>query len=386
MPTSRRSLASAVVDGKIYTISGVGEGATSDVVEMYDPLTDRWTEKSPCPLPRQYLTAQAINGKIYTFGGNEYSSRVHEYDPNSDTWSEKAPIPFVSERATEFGSPNSVVVENQTFIVGGDNSRTVLMYNPEEDKWSGLPFANLITPRALAATAAVNNKIYVIGGDLAQSPTYSDANEEGTIQPARTLFEDGFESGSSAWSGTNATKKAFYGIASNRSHSGNASAFFTVTPSNGTRRAYCYIDVNNLTQVYASAYVYIEKGSKLSEGQNMWFIQFVDSNRIVLASFGARGSWSGTRWAVQSGQYPNALATYGVPTPAERRWYLLEAYFTRSAMGRTIVLSVDGVEVVSLTHEIEREESVARLRFGLGFYAGHNVGSVYVDDIILDQR
>jgi N-acetylneuraminic acid mutarotase len=167
--------ASAVVDGKIYALSNpVGiAGSQLGPVDMYDPINDTWTPKAPHPSPRQHLTAESVNGKIYTFGGNKNDSLTHEYDPIADNWTEKSPMPVMID------SPNSVVVNGKIFAVGGDNSKTVLMYDPQKDVWQGPLDYEIPTPRALAATAEVNGKIYVIGG-CCPKENYN-VNEEGTI-------------------------------------------------------------------------------------------------------------------------------------------------------------------------------------------------------------
>ena len=167
--------ATAVLDGKIYAFGGgIAESSEKKVAQMYDPINDTWTHKAPHPLPRQYLTAEAVNGKIYTFGGNKNDNLTHEYDPITDNWTEKSSMPVMID------SPNSVVVNGKIFTVGGDNSSAVWMYDPLEDVWSGPLDYEIPTPRALAATAEVNGKIYVIGG-CCPKVNYN-ANEEGTIE------------------------------------------------------------------------------------------------------------------------------------------------------------------------------------------------------------
>ena len=55
MPTARTEVAGAVLDGKIYVIGGYDEsGKTTDVVEVYDPLTDRWSRASSLPEPEDH--------------------------------------------------------------------------------------------------------------------------------------------------------------------------------------------------------------------------------------------------------------------------------------------------------------------------------------------
>lgn len=159
------SITSAVINDKIYVIS--------KVTEMYDPIEDKWTPKAPHPLPRQYLTAQAANGKIFTFGGNRNPDLLHEYDPETDNWTQKSSMPVMID------TPNSEVVNGKIFVVGGDNSKEVWMYDPLEDVWTGPLDYEIPTARALAATAHVNGSIYVIGGCCPAAK--SDANEKGTI-------------------------------------------------------------------------------------------------------------------------------------------------------------------------------------------------------------
>jgi N-acetylneuraminic acid mutarotase len=88
MPAPRSDLATSVVNGKIYAIGGcIGPPQApqpSSIVEEYDPVTDRWTRKADMPTARGFLSASAVNGKIYAIGGwmlpNVYLSTVEEYD------------------------------------------------------------------------------------------------------------------------------------------------------------------------------------------------------------------------------------------------------------------------------------------------------------------
>ena len=55
---------------------------------MYDPATDKWTEKPDMPTARQFLTTSAVGGKVYAIGGaipapnvgDIALSTVEEYD------------------------------------------------------------------------------------------------------------------------------------------------------------------------------------------------------------------------------------------------------------------------------------------------------------------
>ncbi|MCJ7771082.1 hypothetical protein MUP37_05860 [Candidatus Bathyarchaeota archaeon] len=199
------------------------------------------------------------------------------------------------------------------------------------------------------------------------------------------IFTDGFESGSFlAWTGTTTTSGSSAGVTSIMLHSGNCSAQFGVNSGSGVRRSYIYVSLNGLTQLAASSYVYIAGGLPLANGQNMWLIQFVDSAGNALASFGIRADSSSTRWAVQYGSTPNALASSTLPVPLTGQWYLLQAYYAHGATGKTIVLSVNGAQVASLSQNTSNDNNAANARFGICYYITSTAASVYVDDVTIN--
>jgi hypothetical protein len=63
-----------------------------DKVEEYDPATDTWTTKPDIQIPRKYLKAEVINGKVYAIGGNSGGgslNTVEEYNPVTGLWTLK---------------------------------------------------------------------------------------------------------------------------------------------------------------------------------------------------------------------------------------------------------------------------------------------------------
>ncbi len=128
MPTARNSHGAAVIDGKIYVVGGRrtiidGNGGVTienlAVLEVYDPETDTWTTRAPMPSAQGGLAAVAYSGKLYVFGGEEFSPQHKVF---SNAW----------------------------------------VYDPKGDRWAALP--ELPTPRHGLAAAVVAGKIYVFGG------------------------------------------------------------------------------------------------------------------------------------------------------------------------------------------------------------------------------
>ncbi len=172
MPTARATPVSGVVDGKIYVISGRTGFETDDhqlpktnVVEMYDPVTDTWAEKSPIPTARAHAYGAVVDGIIYVIGGERYEKGeiVEAYDPVSDTWSQKANLPDGGRFAAA-----AVPLNGKIYVIGGSviaaeaGTSTVFEYDPSSDTWSEL--SNLPINRLEVSAVEINSKIYIIGG------------------------------------------------------------------------------------------------------------------------------------------------------------------------------------------------------------------------------
>ncbi|NLF89069.1 hypothetical protein GX563_09635 [Candidatus Bathyarchaeota archaeon] len=252
------------------------------------------------------------------------------------------------------------------------------------------PQGTVVSVQANAASGWAFSHWLIDGTNIGSTNPYSitmNANymltavftEDAPIPPD---FSDGFETGSfSAWTGTSTTTGGAASVTSATPHSGSYSAQFTAAPSTGVRRAYCYQNIPSSTTVHASAYVYIDSGLALSNGQAMWLIQLEGIGSVPSTSFGVRASASGIYWTVQDGNYPYTMGTTG---PTANTWYQIDAYYTQAVTGETISLYVDGVKVASMNANTSGEEAVERVRFGLGYYAGTSTANIYIDDAAID--
>ena len=160
MPTARRNLAAASVDGKIYAIGG-HDGSYLRTVEEYNPSTDSWRTVAPMPTARYELAAASVDGKIYAIGGHDgsYLRTVEEYNPSTDSWRTVAQMPTARYELA------AASVNGKIYAIGGDDGnrlRTVEEYNPSTDSWRTV--AQMPTAREDLAAASVDGKIYAIGG------------------------------------------------------------------------------------------------------------------------------------------------------------------------------------------------------------------------------
>ena len=180
MPTLRRNFGTAVVDGKIYIIGGsvhnkqLGKQVSTGLVEVYDPLTNRWEQRADMPTKRGYINVAVVDDKIYVIGGfilleqglgldvDRFSRRIEEYNPKTNTWRRLPDLPTFKYAFS------TVVVDREIYTIGGydmDNHDKYLdlveVYHPAANRWRrSLP---MLTPKMTVAAFA-NGKIYLLGG------------------------------------------------------------------------------------------------------------------------------------------------------------------------------------------------------------------------------
>ena len=104
-----------------------------------------WSPAAPLPHPRGHLTTAVLDGRIWAVSGNEGHDWwpvdvpvVHVYDPAEDRWTEAPPPPFSVSHA----EPGTVLYEDGFITVGGraledgrQNSDDVLYFSPERGRW-----------------------------------------------------------------------------------------------------------------------------------------------------------------------------------------------------------------------------------------------------------
>ncbi len=205
-PYPDEELYGTALNGKMYVIGGWDDGKAAGLNYEYDPATDKWTQKHGMPRAAHHAAIAAANGKLYVIGGFvppkdtqiptggawEPIADVWEYDPAGDSWKSLAPLP------TKRGAAVAVEVSGKIYVIGGAttvaNSKdpyftffgpslvlpTNEVFDPATNKWESRRPMSVARNHAYAA--AVNGKIYVIGGRTGHafilSATNTDVVEE----------------------------------------------------------------------------------------------------------------------------------------------------------------------------------------------------------------
>ncbi len=172
IPTSRGSAAAVVLNGEIYVIGGRKDDDVLPVMEKYDSLTDKWTACSPMATPRWHLMAATVNGKIYAIGGiagigdkRTVLDVVEVYDPTTDRWTALPAMPVGNSNA------GVTTVGTKIYIVGGrlragstpgSASAQVSVYDTQSGMWDKAPSMHEERTGLEACTLA--GKIYAVGG------------------------------------------------------------------------------------------------------------------------------------------------------------------------------------------------------------------------------
>jgi N-acetylneuraminic acid mutarotase len=189
MPTSREDLEANVVNGKIYLISGLIPDpkypATSNtfvltnINEVYDPLSDSWSTATSIPTASADYASAVVDDKIFIISGSnrDIQNLTQIYTPETDTWTYGSQIPRGVQAAMAVATKGTTVLK-AIYVMGGFEGFVwavdyVQIYHPENDSWTtGIP---LPTARYDLALAVVEDEIYAIGGS---NGLYQDATTQ----------------------------------------------------------------------------------------------------------------------------------------------------------------------------------------------------------------
>ena len=140
-PTPTWGLRACVLEGKIYVAGGnIKWPNISAVLEVYDPVKDEWITKSSMLIPKYSHSICAFNENIYSFGGwnncstGPFYTKVEIYNSITDKWTQTIDIPLA------LGFLSAVAVGDKIYIMGGTSTlhpfrsvKNVYEYTPHLD-------------------------------------------------------------------------------------------------------------------------------------------------------------------------------------------------------------------------------------------------------------
>jgi N-acetylneuraminic acid mutarotase len=176
---ARQELYPETLDGRIYVAGGINNPNTrfTDSFDSYDPSTNRWTKLASLPEARHHITLTAVNGRNYGIGGFfggfpnwRAQSTMWSYDPATNRWTPGVNMP--SPRAEGVAA----AVDGKIYWIGGrvpevpssahfnehEDSNLNEVFDTATGRW--LTRAPAPTARNSAASAVIGGKIYVVGG------------------------------------------------------------------------------------------------------------------------------------------------------------------------------------------------------------------------------
>ncbi|GAB4513826.1 MAG: hypothetical protein OHK0046_15030 [Anaerolineae bacterium] len=178
LPEARASGGVVLLGRSLHYISGLkdrnNDTSTHWSLNVDDPNAT-WQTVSTFPRPRNHFQAVVLEGKIYTVGGQtNHDTQPRDgmlldmFDPATGQWTVMADLPQARSHA-EMGT---FVTNERILMVGGRKGqdgenplRTVLQYNPQQDKWTQIatlpkglisPMANVVGNMLVVTTGGVN--------------------------------------------------------------------------------------------------------------------------------------------------------------------------------------------------------------------------------------
>ncbi len=181
LPYPASAGAAAVIGNKLHYFGGVKSDRVTNtadhfVLDLSNPSSG-FKQLAPLPTARDHLSAVALNGSIYAFGGeighdkkHDQQNLLHRYNPSTDTWTQLAGAPISKSHAE-----SSAFVRNGKIIWAGGqkdpqaSTSNVVQFDPSAGKWSTL--ASLPSARQGTVVQPVGDyMVFTTGGINTNQP------------------------------------------------------------------------------------------------------------------------------------------------------------------------------------------------------------------------
>ncbi|XP_078449578.1 kelch-like protein 38 isoform X1 [Lampetra planeri] len=189
LPGRYRQPSAATLHGAVYVTGGirVGPGASLGApctdVHRYSPRAAAWKPAPPLLAPRYGHQSVAVGSRLYVLGGvgggggasgEAALLSVERYESTEGEWRWAAPMPVA------VGQPAVAAVQGRIYVIGGEElrsktpARIIQIYNTECDAWFRLE--TRMVKNISAPAVVVDDKIIVIGGYTRRVLSYDPAS------------------------------------------------------------------------------------------------------------------------------------------------------------------------------------------------------------------
>jgi non-specific serine/threonine protein kinase len=185
LPQPRGAHAAATDGARIWVFGGVSQGVLEPSALVMEGLPvlavplPVWRTIAPFPFPRDHLAGGFLAGKVLAVGGRELtletnSARLDLYDPLTNTWTQGPSMP------TRRGGIAAAPLAGRLWVYGGEAPGGLTFsnaegYDPVTSSW--LSAAPMPHARHGLGAAPLGGAVYVESGGPVAGLTYSGHNE-----------------------------------------------------------------------------------------------------------------------------------------------------------------------------------------------------------------
>lgn len=168
LPVGRSDVTACAINGKMYVFGGYSGAVKFPECYEYDPATDAWTQMDDMPTKRWGAIAVSYDGKAYVFGGADvvFLDVLEIFDPTQtagNQWSSGSVMPYTGQGMMGVYFPDDGLIH----LFGGEDGVAFrdyhFTYNPSTDLYDTAP-TSMPAARNWGTCAVVGSNIYVIGG------------------------------------------------------------------------------------------------------------------------------------------------------------------------------------------------------------------------------
>jgi N-acetylneuraminic acid mutarotase len=173
------------IDGKIYFVGGYNTSGALKTFECYDPQINQWETLPDLQDAREGLASAVLDGKIYAIGGVGFTS-MEIFDPHTNQWSYGASLPKEIDRACAVSLDGKIILTGGR--LGGVDLLDVYEFDPERGTWEGLTSMN--HARSGHRMLIHDGRAWVLGGGSTVCESYDPGTNswqsEASLNTART--------------------------------------------------------------------------------------------------------------------------------------------------------------------------------------------------------